>query len=60
VAAHQCYLAWAGVELQMQFGVTLQHVKVTDTADNNALQRKAAERNTDGSVDGSMARTSSL
>ena len=47
------YLAWAGVELQKQFGVTLQHVKVTDTADvvKRVRNEKAAGRNTDGSVD---------
>lgn len=47
------YLAWAGVEVQKQFGVTLQHVKVTDTADvvKRVRNEKAAGRNTDGSVD---------
>ena len=47
------YLAWAGVELQKQFGVTLQHVKVTDTADvvKRVRNEKGAGRNTDGSVD---------
>lgn len=47
------YLAWAGAELQKQHGVTLQHVKVTDTADvvKRVRNEKAAGRNADGSVD---------
>ncbi len=47
------YLAWAAQELQKQFGVKLEHVKVTDTADvvKRVRNEKAAGRNTDGSVD---------
>ena len=47
------YLAWAGQEIQKQFGVKLEHVKVTDTADvvKRVRNEKAAGRNTDGSVD---------
>lgn len=47
------YLAWAGSELQKQHGVTLQHVKVTDTADvvKRVRNEKAAGRSSDGSVD---------
>ncbi len=47
------YLAWAGEEVQKQFGVKLEHVKVTDTADvvKRVRNEKAAGRTTDGSVD---------
>jgi putative thiamine transport system substrate-binding protein len=47
------YLAWAGEEIKKQYGVTLQHVKVTDTADvvKRVRNEKAAGRNADGSVD---------
>jgi putative thiamine transport system substrate-binding protein len=47
------YLAWAGEEVQKQFGVKLEHVKVTDTADvvKRVRNEKAAGRNADGSVD---------
>jgi putative thiamine transport system substrate-binding protein len=47
------YLAWAGEELQKQFGVKLEHVKVTDTADvvKRVRNEKAAGRNAEGSVD---------
>ncbi|MBS7807447.1 ABC transporter substrate-binding protein [Variovorax sp. PCZ-1] len=47
------YLAWAGDELQKQFGVKLEHVKVTDTSDvvKRVRNEKAAGRNVDGSVD---------
>ncbi len=47
------YLAWAGEEVQKQFGVKLEHVKVTDTADvvKRVRNEKAAGRVTDGSVD---------
>jgi putative thiamine transport system substrate-binding protein len=47
------YLAWAGEELQKQFGVKLEHVKVTDTADvvKRVRNEKVAGRLADGSVD---------
>ncbi len=47
------YLAWAGEEVQKQFGVKLEHVKVTDTADvvKRVRNEKAAGRTADGSVD---------
>jgi putative thiamine transport system substrate-binding protein len=47
------YLVWAGEEVQKQFGIKLEHVKVTDTADvvKRVRNEKAAGRNTDGSVD---------
>lgn len=47
------YLAWAGEAVHKQFGVTLEHVKVSDTADvvKRIRNEKAARRNGDGSVD---------
>jgi putative thiamine transport system substrate-binding protein len=47
------YLQWAAGELQSQFGVKLEHVKVTDTADvvKRVRNEKQAGRTTDGSVD---------
>jgi putative thiamine transport system substrate-binding protein len=47
------YLAWAGEEVQKQFGIKLEHVKVTDTADvvKRVRNEKAAGRNANGSVD---------
>jgi putative thiamine transport system substrate-binding protein len=47
------YIAWAAQEVQKQFGVKLEHVKVTDTADvvKRVRNEKAAGRNADGSVD---------
>ena len=47
------YLSWAGREMQSRHGVTLEHVKVTDTADvvKRVRGEKAAGRLADGSVD---------
>jgi putative thiamine transport system substrate-binding protein len=47
------YLAWAGEQVLKDFGVKLEHVKVTDTADvvKRIRNEKAAGRNADGSVD---------
>ena len=47
------YLAWAGEEVQKQFGIKLEHIKVTDTADvvKRVRNEKVAGRNADGSVD---------
>jgi putative thiamine transport system substrate-binding protein len=47
------YLAWAGEQVLRDFGVKLEHVKVTDTADvvKRVRNEKAAGRNADGSVD---------
>lgn len=47
------YIAWVGREVERQFGITLVHVKLTDTAEavTRVLAEKAAGRNTDGSVD---------
>ena len=46
------YLQWAAAELQRTYGVTLEHVKITDTAE--VVKRVRAEKaagKTDGSVD---------
>ncbi len=46
------YLQWAGAETQRVFGVKLEHVKITDTAE--VVKRVRAEKaagKTDGSVD---------
>lgn len=47
------YLQWAGAEVQKRFGVTLEHVKITDTAEvvKRVRNEKAAGKLTDGSVD---------
>ena len=46
------YLQWAGAELQRLYGIRLEHVKITDTAE--VVKRVRAEKaagKTDGSVD---------
>ena len=47
------YLQWAGVEVQKRFGVTLAHVKITDTAEvvKRVRNEKAAGKLSEGSVD---------
>ncbi|WP_154124311.1 ABC transporter substrate-binding protein [Grimontia hollisae] len=47
------YLRWAGGEIQGRYGVTLQHVKVSDIAEtvNRLVAEKAAGKNEGGSVD---------
>jgi putative thiamine transport system substrate-binding protein len=47
------YLKWAGAEVQKRFGVKLEHVKVTDTAEvvKRVRGEKAAGRLKDGTVD---------
>ncbi|AMG32005.1 ABC transporter substrate-binding protein [Grimontia hollisae] len=47
------YLRWAGGEIQDRYGVTLQHVKVSDIAEtvNRLVAEKAAGKNEGGSVD---------
>lgn len=47
------YLRWAGSEIQDRYGVTLQHVKVSDIAEtvNRLVAEKAAGKNEGGSVD---------
>jgi len=47
------YLQWAATELQQRFGVQLEHVKLTDTAEavKRVRSEKAVGRLTGGSVD---------
>lgn len=47
------YIQWANSQLQSQYGVTLQHVKVTDIAETTSrlIAEKAAGKNSGGSVD---------
>ena len=47
------YLAWAGEQVQRDFGIKLEHVKLTDTVEavKRVRNEKAAGRNADGSVD---------
>jgi putative thiamine transport system substrate-binding protein len=47
------YLAWAGEQVQRDFGVKLEHVKLTDTVEavKRVRTEKAANRNNDGSID---------
>ncbi len=47
------YIAWAGGELQSRYGVTLNHVKLADTADavSRVLAEKATGRMEGGAVD---------
>lgn len=47
------YIAWAGQQVQDQFGITLEHVKLSDTATavSTVLNEKAAGRTEGGSID---------
>ena len=47
------YIAWAGDQLQARYGITLVHVKLTDTADAVAriMAEKTAGKTAGGSVD---------
>lgn len=47
------YLQWAATEVQRRYGVKVEHVKVTDTAEvvKRVRTEKAAGKLTDGSVD---------
>jgi putative thiamine transport system substrate-binding protein len=47
------YLAWTAAELDKTYGIKLEHVKVTDTADvvKRVRNEKTAGRTADGSVD---------
>ena len=47
------YIAWAGEEIEARHGITVEHVRVTDTADvvGIVLAETAAGRDTGGSVD---------
>ena len=47
------YIAWAGRQVQEQFGVTLEHVKLSDTATavSTVISEKAAGQTEGGSID---------
>jgi putative thiamine transport system substrate-binding protein len=47
------YLAWAGEQVMKDFGIKLEHVKLTDTVEavKRVRTEKAAGRNADGSID---------
>lgn len=47
------YIAWVGTRVQADYGVTLRHVKIDDTATvvSRVLAEKTAGRDTGGSVD---------
>ena len=47
------YLGWAGREIGARYGVTMEHVKVTDTADvvKRVRSEKSAGKLSDGTVD---------
>lgn len=50
---YNAYIAWVGKRVQDDYGVTLRHVKLSDTADavQAVLAEKTAGRTADGSVD---------
>ncbi len=50
---YNAYIAWVGKRVQEEHGVTLRHVKLSDTADavQAVLAEKTAGRTQDGSVD---------
>lgn len=47
------YIAWAAEQVQAQYGVTLEHVKLSDTATavSTVVSEKAAGQNEGGSID---------
>lgn len=47
------YIAWAGGEVLARYGVTVEHVKLADTADavSTVVSEKAAGRDTGGAID---------
>jgi putative thiamine transport system substrate-binding protein len=47
------FIAWAGEQAKARFGVTVQHVRLKDTAEavTRVVAEKSAGRNADGSVD---------
>ena len=47
------YIAWIGREAESRFGVTVEHVKLSDTAEavSRVIAEKTAGRDTDGAVD---------
>lgn len=50
---NNAYIAWVGEEVKRRFGVTLNHVKLTDTAEavTRVVAEKAAGRTEGGTVD---------
>ena len=48
------FIAWLGDQVAAEYGVTLEHVKLTDTADavTRVLSEKQAGENDDGAIDG--------
>ncbi|WP_424941154.1 ABC transporter substrate-binding protein [Aliiroseovarius sp. S253] len=47
------FIEWAGDQIQARYGVTLEHVKLTDTADavTRVLSEKQAGQDDDGAID---------
>lgn len=47
------YISWVGEQVSQNYGVTLEHVKLSDTADavNRVLAEQAAGRNEGGAID---------
>ena len=45
------YIAWAGAELSSRYGITLQHVKITDAAE---VVRRVRDEVKAGKADGSV------
>ena len=45
------YIAWAGLELKQRYGITLEHVKITDTAE---VVRRVRDEVKAGTVQGSV------
>lgn len=47
------FIAWVGARVQAEYGVTLEHVKLTDTADavSRVVAEQAAGQDTDGAID---------
>jgi putative thiamine transport system substrate-binding protein len=47
------FIAWVGAQVAAEYGVTLEHVKLTDTADavTRVLAEKQAGENDDGAID---------
>ncbi|WP_432448273.1 ABC transporter substrate-binding protein [Aliiroseovarius marinus] len=47
------FIDWAGDQIEARYGVTLEHVKLTDTADavTRVLSEKQAGQNEDGAID---------
>jgi putative thiamine transport system substrate-binding protein len=47
------FITWIGEQVQAEYGVTLEHVKLTDTADavSRVVAEQAAGQDTDGAID---------